>query len=108
MLQLILHLTGDYVLQNDWMAINKNKYTVKGWLACLVHCFIYSGLWLVFMFPYGVCAIVFVTHFVIDKFSLGRKFCEVTKGEEPDRWLVIVVDNTFHLICNFIAVRYFW
>ena len=37
-LALIGHLVGDYLLQNDWMALNKKKQH----LPCLVHCFIWA------------------------------------------------------------------
>lgn len=66
---LIGHLIGDYLLQNDWQALNKKANTTKGWLACLVHCILYTvvvcactGWWkphLIFL--------VFLSHFPIDK-----------------------------------------
>lgn len=36
--QLILHLLGDYVIQTNWMANNKEKYTFP----CLIHCITYA------------------------------------------------------------------
>jgi len=36
--QLILHLTGDYLLQSDWMALNK----IKNSRAAATHAFVYS------------------------------------------------------------------
>ena len=36
------HLIGDYLLQNDWMAMNKKKSGENGWTACWVHCSLYT------------------------------------------------------------------
>jgi len=36
--QLILHLTGDYLLQSDWMALNK----IKSNRAAATHALVYS------------------------------------------------------------------
>lgn len=123
MLQLILHLTGEYLLQNDWMADNKGKNTLKGYYACLVHCIFYTLPWLLLLFTYRQCAIIFITHFLIDKYKLPilwirlknnnwNKHVEnygysVDKPKWMSVWLFIIVDNTFHLIANYIAVNYF-
>lgn len=43
MLQLLLgHLVGDYLLQTSWMAVNKSKKTLQGWMAAIVHSVIYT------------------------------------------------------------------
>lgn len=121
MLQLIMHLTGDYLLQNDWMAENKGKYSLKGYIACLLHCFLYTSMFVLFLFPLKSCLIIFITHFLIDKYRLAILWCRLKNwnwtgnnfgyGEEKPKWmstwLVIIIDNTLHLICNFIAIKYF-
>lgn len=67
MIQLILHLFGDYVTQSDWMAQRKTSST---W-AALCHATIYS-------FPfYWLCGwhallIIWLTHLLIDRFRLAR------------------------------------
>jgi hypothetical protein len=70
--QLILHLVGDYLTQSDWMAQNKTK---ASWPAA-VHAFIYSvPFWLLARFaqrPYLAFAVIFLTHFLIDRFRLAR------------------------------------
>jgi len=66
MIQLILHLVGDYVTQSDWMAQNKTK---AFWPA-FVHALVYS-------LPFAVIAseaawwVIFVTHFFIDRYRLA-------------------------------------
>ena len=42
MLQFFLHMIGDYVTQNDWMATAKTKNSKEGYLACLIHSVLYS------------------------------------------------------------------
>ena len=120
--QLILHLVGDFVTQSDWMARNKNK---RSWPA-LCHVVIYS----VPFFLIGSAAavgVIFATHFVIDRFRLVRYLiwaknlvgphhhpwaeCSVTGFHKsiPEwlaMWLMIVVDGTLHLTCNYCALRW--
>lgn len=67
MLQLILHLIGDYVTQSDWMAQNKTRST---W-AAFCHATVYS-------LPFLLIAsgpawlMIWATHLVIDRFRLAR------------------------------------
>jgi hypothetical protein len=58
---LTLHFIADFVLQSDWMAINKSK----NWGALALHCFVYS---LTFAAFYGItfASITFLLHFVQD------------------------------------------
>jgi len=66
--QLLCHLVGDWVLQSDWQARHKTKSTP----ICLFHCLLYT---LPFLFltrePWALGAIM-ATHFLIDRFYLGR------------------------------------
>jgi hypothetical protein len=70
--QLILHLIGDYLTQSDWMAQNK---TERSWPA-FCHAAVYS---LPFLLLTGVSYhgltmwyVIFITHYVIDRFRLAR------------------------------------
>lgn len=119
MLQLIFHLVGDYIVQNDWMALNKKKRTTVGEAACLVHCITYS---LPFMFIGSIPAVlaIFLSHYLIDRYEFVKHFIAMRNnvatddnfGFSPDRpvfiafWLYVAVDNTFHIICNYLALRY--
>jgi hypothetical protein len=40
--QIVAHLVGDYVLQSDWMALEKTEPGRKGWIAALVHGLVYT------------------------------------------------------------------
>lgn len=117
------HLVGDYLLQNRWMALNKGKNTLFSHAVCTLHCLIYTvavalftcwdPLWL---------ALVFTTHFVIDKFSLGEmwlrsinghsfhRFFQETKEVNPESavsaLVYTVVDNTLHLLIMVYGARW--
>jgi hypothetical protein len=134
MIQLILHLLGDYVTQSDWMAQNKTK---SSW-AALCHATVYS---LPFLFIGSVEAVlvIWATHFFIDPFRLARYVCWAKNFLAPrwikdpmfsprfDRrnhdwsdcagtgyhkdtqpwlavWLMIAADNTLHLAINYAAL----
>jgi len=119
MLQGILHLLGDYILQNDWMADHKAKYSIKGYFACFIHCVLYA---LPFCYYYSnwACFAIFLSHFSIDKYRLAIFVIrlknwnwEGTNFGFPDLkpaymsvWLFIITDNTLHLICNYLAIKY--
>lgn len=110
MIQLILHLTGDYLLQNDWMARNKKVAGLYGFAVCFSHCLLYSlpfflitGLWQVML--------IFLTHFIIDRWQFVSWYMD-TIGQKQFKqpptgpWSIFVVDNTFHLICNYLIIRF--
>ena len=83
MVELLLgHLCGDYLLQTNWMAMNKTKNTLNGWLACLIHYIIYTASICLFMWKFDLIwiIVVFLSHFPIDKFSLGEKYLHYVKG----------------------------
>jgi len=84
MFELLLgHLAGDYLLQNEWMALNKSKNTRTGWLAAFVHCVLYTLAVCLFMqnFQPIWIGVVFLTHFPIDKFMLAEKYLHFIKGK---------------------------
>lgn len=112
MIQLISHLFGDFLFQNDWMAEHKAKFTLKGWVACAVHCLVYT------LFFYGQStffqlAFIFISHFVIDKFRAAYYWCELFRVGarlDPTNWikvyLVFMVDMALHLATNFMIFKY--
>jgi len=68
MIQLILHLIGDYVTQSDWMAQNKTKRSCPA----LCHAVVYSLPFLFLKPSLAAFAVILVTHFLIDRFRLAR------------------------------------
>lgn len=98
---LVGHLIGDYLFQTSWMAANK----AKRWGPLLAHVFVYTSTVYAISFGFGGLSIpgillIFVSHLLLDR----RTFVEwwVTRiMRAPDgesRWLMIVVDQIFHII----------
>jgi len=115
-LSLLFHLVGDYLLQNSWIANNKTK---KTWIA-LLHAGLYTAL---FYFITGFTLALFVifsTHFLIDRFRLAVYWIKLVNwswgktnfgyGEKTppflSTWLMIIIDNTFHIIINTISILF--
>lgn len=103
------HLAGDYLLQTDWMALNKKKYT----LHCVVHCAIWTASVCVFSQCVNplIIACLFVSHFIQDRTqivawymnSIGQKVF-LTGLCAP--WSAIVVDNVFHIVTIWLLFRF--
>lgn len=68
---LLAHLWGDYILQSDWMALNKSK---RSW-PCLVHVLLYTACFLFVTTSWKALSVIGVTHFLIDRFGLARYLC---------------------------------
>ena len=125
MVQLILHLIGDYLLQSDWMALNKTKCSK----AAAVHAITYSLPFLIICPSLNAFLVICITHFFIDRYRLARyvvfaksrigpkrywhkwEACKDTgyHREVPEylsAWLLIACDNTIHLLINWAALTY--
>lgn len=124
MFELLLgHLAGDYLLQNQWIAMNKSKNTWIGWLSALIHCILYTFAVCLFMWNFDPIwiVVVFLTHFPIDKFMLAEKYLHFIKGKSMNDYVekhnnlrtkdgydmleggftslvYTITDNTMHLI----------
>lgn len=85
------HLVGDYIFQNDAMAVNKSKSSTKGLWYCVLHCSIYAMCVATFVvmggwrFEYSPSiswsllasfVIAYVSHYPIDRHSLATKWME--------------------------------
>lgn len=119
MTQLIFHGIGDYLIQNDWMALNKKKITWQGELACHLHCITYS-LPFLFITTWQAVIAIYVTHYIIDRTNIVGWFLAVKNwtfntenfGFAKERpifltlWLYIIVDNLFHVILNYLSIKY--
>ena len=76
------HLVGDYLFQTDYMAHNKTKNSLEGYIACIIHCMLYTFAVCLFMgnFDFIWIIVVFLSHFFIDKYSLGETYMHHIKG----------------------------
>ena len=117
--QLLLHLFGDYILQNDNVGVRKKEKSLIGLLYCIYHCITYSIPFFFITNWLGVILIA-VTHFIIDRWNFTGHFIKTKnfvktlenfgyKKERPFAitiWLYIIQDNTLHLICNYLIIKY--
>jgi hypothetical protein len=110
--QILLHLLGDYITQNHWMSVYKVQNNIKGYFAAFLHALIYS-LPFLFIGSYKAVFLIFITHFLIDKFRLAVYLIRLknwtwTENGFPEHtpaylatWLTIIIDNIMHIIINF-------
>jgi len=130
-IQVFCHLIGDYFLQSDWMATNKKKH----WWPAIKHSLFYSVPFLLVTRHPLALFVIFSTHLVIDHFDFLKYLNMLKNGmlrtrftgdggawdrdipenkmgyslDRPDHivhWLVIIQDNTLHLILNYLAIRF--
>jgi hypothetical protein len=102
------HLVGDYLLQNDYMALGKKRSTP----ICSLHCLIWSlsvvvaaGWWMWWVFP-----VLFITHFAQDRTNLVAWKMRVMgqqKFAQPPMapWSMIAVDNSMHMLVLALVAR---
>lgn len=125
---LLGHLVGDYLLQNNYMALNKGRNDLIGWFACLLHCTLYTLAITTIMwnFDWEWVLIVFISHFPIDKFSLASYYLKFIKDIDLYDYLhkdksynntnkgdiiqggfttivYVLTDNTLHLLLMWIG-----
>lgn len=115
--QLLIHLVGDYVIQNDWMALNKKKRNWIGELACQIHCITYS-LPFLFVGSWFSVLLIYASHYLLDRTNIASWLIALKNGMSDiknfgfthDRpfaisiWLNIFFDNTLHLVCNYLIL----
>lgn len=121
--QLLIHLFADYWLQNDWLALNKKNFF---WIA-LLHSIIYTTPFLLLTQSVWALLVICISHAIIDHTDIVYKLNQfknwdfygcfgwdniLIKDGYADRppfirvWLIIIQDNTLHLIINFLAIKY--
>lgn len=119
--QIVAHLVGDYIIQSDWMAQKKGSDS----LVAGIHAVTYTLPFLLLTLDPTALALICGSHFLVDRFRLARFVtfaknwpwpgaaawadCDGT-GYPADRpkwmtvWLLIIADNTIHLLCNAAAL----
>ncbi len=125
-LALLGHLVGDYLLQSKRMALGKSQEGIAGIGWCAFHVALYTAAVAVFWqrFDLVTLLLIFVPHFVMDRYSLGSAWLKLIRGRtfesaytSTDKYrefdiaftclVYAVVDNTFHLLSLW-AVAKFW
>ena len=94
----LAHFIGDYLIQNDWMALNKKK---SSW-----HCMIHA---VTYMIPFCFCGLewwqfelIGFQHFLQDRFDfvvwfMKRKGSGGFASGPCSPWSIIVTDNVLHI-----------
>ncbi|MDE2102489.1 MAG: DUF3307 domain-containing protein [Patescibacteria group bacterium] len=77
---LLGHMAGDYLLQNQWMALNKSRRA--SWLPGFVHACLYTAavLLLTWDFHWAWAAVIFASHWPVDRWSWGEKWLHLIGG----------------------------
>lgn len=132
--QLVAHAVGDYLLQSDWMATEKVRQSFAAAAHAFVYSL---PFWLLTHSAPAVAVIIATHFVIdrwrlaryvcwaknqigSPRFWRGSLYdareswraCSAT-GYAPDRpvwlavWLLIIADNTLHVLCNAIALRWF-
>jgi hypothetical protein len=120
---IMCHMVGDYLLQPNWMAELKTQV----WWPAVIHGIVYTLPYLLLTTNVWALLMISVTHMVIDRYRLVKyiiwlknqigprqaryKFSEAdgtgySKYHPPQWmsvWLMIITDNTLHLIINGLA-----
>lgn len=121
----LAHLVGDYLIQSHWMATEKTKR----WWPAIAHAATYGLPFLLVTQSPLALAVIVGTHAVIDRYRLARYvvWAKNQMAPAPHRpawadasgtgypsstppwlavWLLIIADNTLHLIINAGAVAW--
>ena len=87
-----IHFLADFVMQTDWMAINKSK----SWSALFAHCCVYAAVFL--WFGPAFAAITFVTHFATD--AITSRITSLLWHKNERHWFFVVIgaDQLIHYV----------
>lgn len=116
----LAHLVGDYLIQSHWMAVEK----VNRWWPAIAHGLSYTLPYVLVTQSLAALAVIAGTHIVIDRYRLAKhlvwfKNQFAPKAYRPGHtatgyaadvppwmavWLLIIADNTMHLLINTAAV----
>ena len=122
---LLAHLVGDYLLQSHWMACEKTKR----WWPAVAHAATYTVPYVFVTQSVWALLTIGVTHAVIDRYRLAKhvvwfKNQLAPKSFRPawvdskvtgypsdtplwmSTWLMIIADNTLHLLINTASVAW--
>lgn len=114
------HMVGDYLIQSDWMAVEKTRR----WWPAIAHAVTYGLPFLLVTQSPAALAVIVGTHAVIDRYRLARHVVwlknqlapypfrppHTATGHFDDRpvwlstWLLIIADNVIHMLFNVGAV----
>jgi len=92
---LVTHCVGDFVLQTNWMSLNK----AKQWKPFLAHITVYTGCFLLFGWEYAL--LNGLLHGITDFCSSRLTYKLWNEGKVHWFFFVLGVDQMIHYICLF-------
>lgn len=110
----VAHLAGDWLLQTDWQARNKER----NWVALLGHVAVYHLLILAVLWlrlgignvrVYTVVFVLAVTHALMDRrwpFVGFLRAVRVIGPDPPQPWVLVLMDQAIHILLIGLAVLY--
>lgn len=131
---ILAHLVGDYILQTHWMALEKTSRWWPAILHGITYTIPYALLMIpafnILGFSFWALFIICSTHIVIDRYRLARHLVWFKNQFAPKKfrpakselkttgypaetpawlsvWLMIISDNTLHLLINTVAILIF-
>lgn len=119
----LAHLAGDYLLQTHWMATEKTKR----WSPAVAHGLVYGLCHLPVTRNPAKLAVIAGTHMVLDRYRLAKHWSWAKNQLAPKdfrydfdksvagypegtpdwlaTWLMIISDNSFHLLINALTTK---
>jgi len=109
--QLVAHLVGDYILQDNRMFQKK----VSDWGYAFWHGLLYVLPFLFFVKSAPALWVISISHMIIDRYRIGNWIILLKEGkteysekmpESLRTWLPIIQDNILHIVINGLAIYY--
>lgn len=105
---ILAHFIGDFLLQNDWMAVGKKR---SSWI-CTIHVLLYMLPFLLTDLRWGALVLIAVQHWLQDRTQFVGWWCKKMgsfQGELKQDvlpWGHFVVDQVFHFVWMWCVVSY--
>ena len=106
---ILAHFIGDFLLQNDWMAVGKKK---KSWI-CTIHVLFYMTPFLLVELTWIQFALIAIQHWLQDRTTFVAWYLRQTGGFQTELthktlpWGHFIVDQVFHFIWLWTVINYF-
>jgi hypothetical protein len=112
---LVCHLTGDFLLQTDWQAVNKRGGLSKNRMArraLFSHCLVYTSVYIPALIwvsseksalALALLPVIFIPHLVQDDARLLMAWNRKVKRSSPQPGDVVymAIDQAFHVVILF-------
>lgn len=105
---ILAHFIGDFLLQNEWMAINKKKDS----FACSIHVLCYMIPWLFTSVTFDQFVLIAFQHWLQDRTTFVAWYCKTFGSFQNELkmnslpWGHFIVDQIFHVIWILIVLNF--